>query len=415
MSRPLPDFDPFELLGLDASADSATVDRAYKARIRHVHPDIAGIAGLDETKRLNIAREWLLDTDLRAQLPPPTPRWGAFRKKQPKRPKPSQPTDQAQPTEPTARPSSTTQQAPPRPPRPSTDTDWFWEGKAAPPPTPSWDYEPETDDPLAFDFGAANDELRALFGTIRGLSADERARVTYSLGEEPPMLFDDFEEVVGDRIWARSRALEDAIEQVWGERVDEGPPLLFPRGRVFGNGIVVINAYAQWLLLREAISQKTRDPLAVAALEKRCTAPWAASVGHPRFGAHQDQVIACLDEARRMTLTQAVRLSRAWERDMGGLLFGRPGEDWFPRLDEDVRPDLVSARLAAVDASRVDPPDEMPVDQRHGFRCGLRLSAYMLALGGVSEGGRDYLRPWTEALDPNPSFRDRARWGMPKG
>ena len=401
MASKLPDFDPFELLGVDASADGATVDRAYKARIRHVHPDIAGVAGLDETKRLNIAREWLLDPELRAKLPPPTPRWG----QRPQKPPPEPPR------------STTQQQAPPRPPRtprPSTDTDWFWEGRAAPPPRPEWDYDAEQDDPTKYDFGAPNRELRELFGTVRDLTADERARVTYSLGEEPPMLFDDFEDIVGDRMWARSRALEDAIEQVWRERVDEGPPLLFPRGRVFGNGIVVVNAYAQWRLLREAISRKTRDPLAIAAMEKRCTAPWAASVGHERFGAHQDQVIACLDDARRMTLAQATRLSRAWDRDMGGYLFGRPGEDWFPGVDEDVRPDLVSARLAAVDASRIEPPEAMPFDQRNGFRCGLRLSAYMLALGGVSPGGKDYLRPWSEALDPNPSFVDRARWGMPR-
>lgn len=228
------------------------------------------------------------------------------------------------------------------------------------------------------------------------------------------MLFDDFEDMVGERMWARSRALEDAIEQVWRERVDEGPPLLFPRGRVFGNGIVVVNAYAQWRLLGEAIRQKTRDPISIAALDKRCTAPWASSVGRARFGEHQDLVTACLDDARRMTLNQATRLSRAWERDMGGFLFGRPGEDWFPGIDEPVRPDLVSARLAAVDASRIEPPGDMPYDQRNGFRCGLRLSAYMFALGGVRTGDRDYLRPWTEALDPNPSFVDRARWGMPR-
>ena len=399
MSQPLPDFDPFELLGVDASADAAMVDRAYKARIRHVHPDIAGVAGLDETKRLNIAREWLLDAELRAQLPPPAPRWGRL----PKRPKPADTPS-----------STTTQQAPPRPPRAATETDWFWEGKAAPPPRPSWDYDPEADDPLKYDFGAWNDELRLLFETVRDLTADERARVTYSLGEEPPMLFDDFEAVVGERMWARSVALQDAIEQVWRERVDEGPPLLFPRGRVFGNGIVVVNAYAQWRLLGEAIAQKTRDPLAVAALEKRCTAPWAASVGHLRFGSRQEQVTACLDDARRMTLAQTIRLSRAWERDMGGFLFGRPGEDWFPGIDEDVRPDLIAARLAAVDASRIEPPEDMPFEQRNGFRCGLRLSAYMFALEGINEGGRDYLRPWKEALDPNPSFVDRARWGMPK-
>ena len=100
---------------------------------------------------------------------------------------------------------------------------------------------------------------------------------------------------------------------------------------------------------------------------------------------------------------------------MGGFLYGRPGEDWFPGLDEPVRPDLVSARLAAVDASRVEPPEGMDYEQRNGFRCGLRLSAYMFAVGGVSPAGRDYLRPWKEALDPNPSFADRARWGMPKG
>ena len=399
MSGPLPEFDSFELLGVDASADAPTIDRAYKARIRHVHPDIAGIAGLDETKRLNIAREWLLDPELRAQLPPPKPTWGQPRK----RPKPQ-----------AAAPSTTTQEAPPRPPRSASDTDWFWEGKAAPPPKPEWGYDPDIDDPTRFDFGAWTDELRLLFSTIRDLTPDERARVTYSLGEEPPMLFDTFKDIVGERMWARSMALEDAIELVWRERVDEGPPLLFPRGRVFGNGIVVVNAYAQWRLLGEAIAQKTRDPLAVAALEKRCLAPWAASVGHDRFGQHHDAVIGCLDDARRMTLAQAVRLSRSWERDMGGFLFGRPGEDWFPGIDDDVRPDLVSARLAAVDASRIEPPDEMPYDERNGFRCGLRLSAYMLALGGESVDGRDYLRPWQEALDPNPSFVDRARWGMPR-
>lgn len=83
-------------------------------------------------------------------------------------------------------------------------------------------------------------------------------------------------------------------------------------------------------------------------------------------------------------------------------------------MDEDVRPDLVSARLAAVDASRVEPPDDMPYSQRNGFRCGLRISAYVLALGGWQVDGRDYLRPWTEAMNPDPSFVDRTRWGMPK-
>ncbi len=388
---PPPDFDPFQLLGVDASADAATIDRAYKARIRYVHPDIAGIAGLDETKRLNVAREWLLDPELRAQLPKPSPRWRPRREEAP--PPPPSPT----------RPSS------------SSSTDWYWDGAAAPPPRPSWDYDPLFDDPLAFDYGAWTEQVRAFFEAIRSLSSDERARVTYSLGEEPPLFFDDFEDLVGERMWGRSRALQDAIERVWHERVDEERPLLFPRGRVFGNGAVVANAYAQWLLLGDAIRQKTRDAGAISALASRCKAPWEASVGHARYGDRQREVVACLDDARTLSLNAADRLSKAWQRDMGGYLFGRPGEDWFPEPTDHPRPDLVSGRLAAVDASRIEPPDGLPYQHRHGFRCGLRLTAYVLALGAPGEPGRDYLRPWRDALDTSPSFADRARWGMPLG
>src|SRR3990170_641755 len=148
---PPPDFDPFELLGVDASADAATIDRAYRARIRYVHPDVAGIAGLDESKRLNIAREWLLDPELRAQLPRPSPRWGA------RRAGPPPPSREATPPPPSARPH---------------DTSWYWDGAAAPPPRPAWSYDPELDDPLAFDYGAWTDPLRAFFESIRSLTRD---------------------------------------------------------------------------------------------------------------------------------------------------------------------------------------------------------------------------------------------------
>ncbi len=392
-----PDFDPYQLLGVDGSADPATIDRAYKARIRHVHPDIAGIAGLDETKRLNIAREWLLDPELRAQLPKPSPRWGRRRAPQPP---PSSSTPPSTPP-------------PPPPPTQSQDSSWYWDGAAAPPSRPAWAYDPSVEDPVTFDYGAWTDTLRAFFESVRSLTSDERARVTYSLGEEPPLFFEDFKDLVSERMWARSEALEDAIERLWRERVDEAPPLLFPRGRVFGNGIVVANAYAQWLLLGDAIRQKTPDPAAIAALAARCTAAWVASIGHTRYAGRQQEVVACLDDARTLSLNAAARLAKAWQRDMGGYLFGRPGEDWFPGSLDHPRPDLVSARLAAVDASRVEPPDDLPYELRNGFRCGLRLTAYVLALGGVSEPGRDYLRPWRDAMDGSPSFLDRARWGMP--
>lgn len=385
---PPPDFDPYALLGVDGSADAATIDRAYKSRIRYVHPDIAGAAGLDETKRLNIAREWLLDPELREQLPKPTAT--ARRRAAPPRP----------PT------------PPPQPRRPPA-AGQTWEKR--PRQRQSRDYDPFEDDPFTYDYGAHSDDLGAFFEVIRSLTADERARVTYSLGDEPPFLFDQFKDVLGDRTWAQSRALEDAIERVWGERQGEDTPLLFPRGRVFGNGAVVANAYAQWSLLSETMRRHIRSTDVLAALATRSREPWEASVGHVRYGTYQREVLAFLADAKELSRNAAVRLSRSWDRHMGTYVYGRPGEDWFPGTGGYAPSLVVSARLAAVDASRIEPPVGIDFELHNGFRYGLRLTAYVLALGGIDQPGRDYMRPWQDALNENPSFSDRARWGMPLG
>ena len=123
-----PDFDPYLLLGVDAHSDAITIDRAYKMRIRAVHPDVAGPSGLEETKRLNVAREWLLDPELRAQLPRPSaPAWEPG----PREPWPSAAAEQA-----TAEP------------HPS----WAW-STDRPRHTAPGSYDPLEDDPLTFDYG----------------------------------------------------------------------------------------------------------------------------------------------------------------------------------------------------------------------------------------------------------------------
>jgi hypothetical protein len=221
--------------------------------------------------------------------------------------------------------------------------------------------------------------------------------------------------VVGPELWGRSRALADAVERVWQERHDEGPPLLFPNGRVFGSGSLVAEMRAQWLLLGDAIGRGSSDRRSVDALAARCTWPWEASIGQARYGPYDGTVRAFFDEARDLSLTVAERLARAWERDMGAFVYGRPGEDWFPGSLDIPKPELVSARLAAVDASRIEPPVGLDWEHHNGFRFGLRLTAHVLAIGGVSQPGRDYLRPWRDAFDSEPSFMDRARWGLPRG
>jgi hypothetical protein len=375
-----PDFDPYELLGVDGDADAAAVHRAYKARVRLVHPDVAGDAGLPETKRLNQAREWLLDPELRALLPRGSRRWRAAAEEVTRR----------------------------RDPHPT----WDWDVAAPRAPDPPWAYDPLRHDPLTFDYGAATDRLRAFFDAIRSLTDDERARITYSMGDERPGSFDDLRVVVGEEMMGRSRALHDAVSVLWREREDEIAPLDFPKTPFHGGGPAIVNAYGQWLLLGEHVRTLVRiDRVALDHLEYTCTWPWEASLGLPRYGQRDEGVSAFLRDARSMSTTAATRLARAWQHDMGRFLYGTPGEDWFPGAQDHPKPDLVSARLAAVDASRVRAPTALPVEWRLAFSNGLRLTAYVLALGGVADPRRDYLRPWKAATDASPTFLDRARYG----
>ena len=384
MTRPL-DFDPYQLLGVDGHADASTIDKAYKARIRSVHPDIAGLAGLDETKRLNVAREWLLDPELRARLPRPAA--------------PKQ--TQGAPREPSGRAGA--------PSHPS----WSWRTDR-PRRKTSESYDPLEDDPLTFDYGASTDTLRAFFETVRSISDDERARVSYSLGEEEPISFKGLEGRLDLTRLSRSRALEDAVLTVWNEREDEDPYFVLPRGILFGEGPAIANAYAQWLLLGDAVAALAEGG-DLAALESKCTWPWQASIGHPRHGAHGREVEAFLRDAQALSVTSAERLARSWQKHMGSFLYGRPGDDWFPGALDQPKPALVGARVAAVDASRIRPPEELHPEHHDSFRYGLRLTAHVIALGGVADPRRDYLRPWRDAFDETPSFADRARWGMPSG
>jgi DnaJ domain len=384
-----PSFDPYELLGVDPSADSITIERAFKARIRLVHPDVAGEAGLIETKRLNVAREWLLDPELRARLPRQAPKWSAFAWG--------------------AKVRSDEEATRAREPS------WTWDGTTRSS-RAKWSYDPAEDDPVTFDYGPDRGRAQGIFESIRSLTDDERARLTYSMGDEPPGSFADLKEILGQMLWDRSRAMHDAVSALWHEREDEIAPFDFPKGRFHGGGPAIANAYAQWMILGDhlrtgsKVASRTLDQLAAT-----CTWPWEASVGQPRYGAHHSGTSAFLHDATTLSLTAAERLARSWEGHLGRFMYGRPGEDWFPDPRGYAKPDVVSARLAAVDASRVQPPTGLRPEHRNPFYAGLRLTAHMLALGAPHDPRRDYLRPWKDAMDASPSFWDRARYGMPLG
>ena len=60
----LPDFDPFEVLGVTPDDPSDVIKAAWRQAVKEHHPDAAG--GTDERiKRINVAYEWLRDPTLR--------------------------------------------------------------------------------------------------------------------------------------------------------------------------------------------------------------------------------------------------------------------------------------------------------------------------------------------------------------
>ena len=60
----LPDFDPFEVLGVTPDDPPEVVKAAWRSRVKEHHPDAAG--GSDaQIKRVNVAYEWLRDPTLR--------------------------------------------------------------------------------------------------------------------------------------------------------------------------------------------------------------------------------------------------------------------------------------------------------------------------------------------------------------
>jgi hypothetical protein len=366
-----PGFDPFKVLGVGVDADAVVIQLAYRARIRAVHPDIAGPAGLEAAKRLNLARDWLLDHERRVRLQAPTV---------------------------------------PQPPRPASRTPWTRGGRGVRGwprrRWASWASTPKRSH--AADYGRRSEPLRSFLRTIQGLTADERARVNYSLGDGRPPSFDAYQRYLNPELASASRALRDEVERAWEQGVDEPAPFVHPLGRILPSGFLVANAYAQWMLLGDVLREELGDAAfgneqLWDSLAVRCRSPWEGSVGQARYGPHAARVTAFMGAARRLSTQAGTRLARSWY-----LHLGRDGRDvpservgpgvWLPSPPGYPAALTVSGFVAAVDASRIPPPPGLSRRDEDGFRYGLRLTAHVLALGLPGGTARAYLRPWHEAV-----------------
>lgn len=355
-----PGFDPYAVLGVGTDADEIVIQLAYRARIREAHPDIAGAAGLEQAKRLNVARDWLLDPERRARLTPPGPARAARERARPRR---------------GGSRSGGTASGP----------------------------------------GGHEEELRAFLRAIELLTPDERARVNYSLGDAPPADLAVYLDYLDPGLWRQSRSLRSTVERTWSRGRDEEAPFVPRLGRLLPSGFLVANAYAQWLLLGDIFESaltgmSVHGVPAAESLAARCTRPWTASVGQPRYGPRQHEVLAFFAIAQALPTDAAQRLARSWRHHLGRDGRGHPSEHigpgvWLPSPPNVPHVLRVSGQLAAVDASRIAPPAGLAERDHAGFRFGLRLTADVIALGLGGGTGRDLLRPWHDALRPDPALR----------
>jgi curved DNA-binding protein CbpA len=63
----LPSDDLYARLEISVDASPEAVEVAWRALLRQHHPDIAGPSGLERSKRINVAHDWLSDPDLRSR------------------------------------------------------------------------------------------------------------------------------------------------------------------------------------------------------------------------------------------------------------------------------------------------------------------------------------------------------------
>lgn len=379
-----PGFDPYVVLGVSRDADAVVIQLAYRARMREAHPDVAGAAGLERAKLLNIARDRLLDPASRAQSS-------------------AQHTAAQQ-----AAAQSAGDAASPR------------DGRRARRPTATRrggrSYDRSTLDPFACDFGPHTIELRAFLGSIDSLTPDERARVNYSLGDGRSVDFEPYLDYLEPRLWTASQALRDAVSLVWDRGTDDVGPFVPPLGQLLPSGFLVANAYAQWILLGDFFREELggavfRSEQVFESFAARCTEPWRASVRQARYGPNEPRVAALLETGTVLPIDAAERLARSWRRNLGRDGLGNPSDSigpgvWLPAPPNVPEVLKVSGYLAAIDASWIPPPEGLDEGEHGSFRYGLRLAAHVLALGLGGRTARDYLRPWHDAVNP-----DRSLWG----
>jgi len=291
----LPADDLYARLEIPIDAGPEVIEVAWRSLLRQHHPDVAGDAGLERSKRINVAHDWLSDPELRARYD------HARGLRRSVRDTAGRDVRDPRGAAPTAPPTRTPIRR--RPPDPAEALARFLDRVAA--------LEPDEIDRLA----CADPTPIAFGATIaRFLPADQLAALA------------SMETAVDARLAPPAAALPGVRDAVEG--------------------------YATELVLGEFLDELLSEPFRDRARE-RLTRGWEAAVGQPRYGPNGTSVRALLERLARLDPTGVKALAATVRK---AHLEGPTEEPWPPGTSpEDDEALRVSSVLAARDAATAVP------------------------------------------------------------
>ncbi|MFL5674715.1 MAG: J domain-containing protein [Chloroflexota bacterium] len=287
---PIPADDLYARLEIPVDAGADVIEVAWRALLRLHHPDVAGDVGLERSKRINVAHDWLSDPDLRARYDHARGLRRSVRDTAGHGVRDAPGTD---------RPTPPIRPLRRRPPDPAEELARFLDRVAV--------LQPDEIDRLA----CADPTPIAFGATIaRFLPADQLAALA---------------------------SMETAIDA----RLD-------PQAAALPGVRNAVEAFGTELVLGDFLDELLSEPFRERARE-RLTRGWEAAVGQPRYGPNGASVRALLERLARLDPAGVATLA-ASTRKAG--LDGATEEPWPPGTSpEDDEALRVSSVLAARDAA----------------------------------------------------------------
>ena len=355
--QPIPADDLYARLEISIDASPEAIEVAWRALLRRHHPDIAGPSGLERSKRINVAHDWLSDGDLRGRYDHERGIRRSVRETAGRDPRRSGLED-------TDAPGHPSRQGADRP----------------------------TLDPA--------EALARFLERVARLGADEIDRL--ACAEPPPIAFGATiaRFLPPDRL-AALEAMVGAVDARLDPAAATRPGV---RDAVEGYGTELVLGPFLDDLLSEPFRERTRE---------RLTRGWEAAVGQPRYGPNSDGVRLLLGRLSDLDASGVAALAAAGGRKRSD---GETDDPWPPGASPDDDEALrVSSVLAARDASDSIPTGLTDRKTLGRARRSAERLAHLIALRtAFAPAAFDSLtRPWRPRFlpddQPGPRVRHRFR------